>query len=57
MAARWHPSPFLKASFALHGAAALGTLAAPAVWPWALGALVLNLVITMNHRRDRYIAT
>lgn len=23
----------------------------------ALGALVLNLVITMNHRRDRYIAT
>lgn len=23
----------------------------------ALGALVVNLVITMNHRRDRYIAT
>jgi len=22
-----------------------------------LGALVLNLIITFNHRRDRYIAT
>lgn len=42
MTTRWKPSPFMKASFALHGAAALGTLAAPAIWPWALGALVLN---------------
>lgn len=40
--ARWNPSPFMKASFALHGAAALGTLAVPAAWPWALGALALN---------------
>lgn len=40
--ARWTPSPFLSASAALHGAAALGTLAAPAAWPWALGALVAN---------------
>lgn len=38
----WTPSPTLKASFALHGAAALGTLAAPALWPWALGAVVAN---------------
>jgi peptidoglycan/xylan/chitin deacetylase (PgdA/CDA1 family) len=38
----WIPSPTLKASFALHGAAALGTLAAPALWPWALGALAAN---------------
>ena len=42
MATRWKPSPFIQASFALHGAAALGTLAAPAVWPWALGAVALN---------------
>jgi peptidoglycan/xylan/chitin deacetylase (PgdA/CDA1 family) len=32
----------MKASFALHGAAALGTLALPAAWPWALGALAAN---------------
>ena len=38
----WIPSPTLKTSFALHGAAALGTLAAPALWPWALGAVVAN---------------
>ncbi len=42
MATRWNPSPTMKASFALHGAAALGTLAAPVLWPWALGALALN---------------
>lgn len=38
----WNPSPTLKASFALHGAAAIGTLAAPALWPWALAAVVAN---------------
>lgn len=38
----WKPSPAMKASFALHGAAALGTLALPAAWPWALGALAAN---------------
>lgn len=38
----WKPSPAMKASFALHGAAALGTLAMPAAWPWALGALAAN---------------
>jgi peptidoglycan/xylan/chitin deacetylase (PgdA/CDA1 family) len=42
MSRPWTPSPTLKASFALHGAAALGTLAAPAMWPWALGAVVAN---------------
>lgn len=40
--ASWKPAPALKASFALHGTAALGTLALPAAWPWALGALVAN---------------
>jgi peptidoglycan-N-acetylglucosamine deacetylase len=38
----WSPSPFLKASAALHAGAAAGALAAPALWPWALGAVVAN---------------
>lgn len=42
MKARWTPSPFLRASAAVHGAAALGLVAAPAAWPWAVGALVAN---------------
>jgi peptidoglycan-N-acetylglucosamine deacetylase len=42
---RWTPSPFLRASAAVHGAAALGTLAVPAAWPWAVGALVANHVL------------
>jgi len=43
----WKPSPAIKLSFALHGVAAAGLLAAPAAWPWALGGLGLNhLVLT-----------
>lgn len=43
----WKPSPAIKLSFAVHGAAAAGLLAAPAAWPWALAALGLNhLVLT-----------
>lgn len=38
----WKPAPALKATFVLHGAAALGTLAVPAAWPWALGAVAAN---------------
>ena len=38
----WTASPTLKASLVVHGAAALGTLAVPAAWPWALGALLAN---------------
>ena len=38
----WKPAPALKASFALHGAAALGTLAMPGAWPWMLGAVAAN---------------
>ncbi|MES2840634.1 MAG: polysaccharide deacetylase family protein [Pseudomonadota bacterium] len=45
MPTRWTPSPFLSASAAVHGAAAIGALAVPAVWPWALGALVANHVL------------
>ena len=42
MSRRWNPSPALKASAVLHGAAALGTVLLPAAWPWALGALAAN---------------
>lgn len=42
MSAGWSPSPFLKASAALHAGAAVGALAAPSLWPWALGAVVAN---------------
>lgn len=38
-------------------AVALAVLAWPQVALSALGALVVNLVIAINHRRDRYIAT
>ena len=41
----WNPSPAIQASFALHGAAALGVLAMPGHWPWALGALAANHLI------------
>lgn len=40
--ATWKPSPTLKATFALHAAAAAGTLAVPSAWPWAAGALAAN---------------
>lgn len=42
MSRDWSPSPFLKASAALHAGAAVGVLAAPSLWPWALGAVVAN---------------
>ena len=42
MAGRWTPSPFLRASAAVHGAAALGMVVMPAAWPWAVGAVVAN---------------
>jgi peptidoglycan/xylan/chitin deacetylase (PgdA/CDA1 family) len=42
MPTRWTPSPFLRTSAAVHGAAALGALAVPAAWPWALGAVLAN---------------
>ncbi|MGE0099147.1 MAG: polysaccharide deacetylase family protein [Hydrogenophaga sp.] len=42
MPVRWQPSPFLSASVAVHVAAALGAIVAPAAWPWAVGVLVAN---------------
>lgn len=41
----WHPSPAIKLSFAIHGAAGIAALALPASWPWALGAVVINQAI------------
>ena len=42
MSRRWHPSPAIQASAVLHAAAVMGTIAAPAAWPWALGLLAAN---------------
>lgn len=43
--ARWHPSPFLQLSAALHAGAGAGLLLAPGSWPLALGALAANHVV------------
>ena len=51
----------IKAGWVQMGFDALVFAAALALMPWervawsALGAAVLNLVIAINHRRDRYI--
>jgi len=42
MPARWRPTGFLRGSAALHAAAAAGAALAPALWPWALGAVAAN---------------
>jgi peptidoglycan-N-acetylglucosamine deacetylase len=41
---RWSPTPLLKASAALHVGAAALALARPSLWPWALGAVIVNHV-------------
>ena len=41
----WKPTPTIQLSLAAHAAAGLGLLAAPAAWPWALGAVALNQLI------------
>lgn len=38
----WRPTPLLQATALLHAGALGGVLAAPALWPWALAALVAN---------------
>lgn len=42
MPAPWRPTGFLRGSAALHAAAAAGAALAPALWPWALGAVAAN---------------
>lgn len=39
---RWHASPLLRASIVVHGLALAAVVAAPALWPWALAAVVAN---------------
>jgi peptidoglycan/xylan/chitin deacetylase (PgdA/CDA1 family) len=41
----WKPTPTLQLSLLTHAAAGLGLLAAPASWPWAVGALAINHVV------------
>ena len=41
----WKPTFTIKATLAVHAAAAVGCLLAPALWPWALAALVINHAI------------
>ena len=45
MATPWKPTLAIKATLALHAAALVGCVLAPAIWPWALGALVINHAI------------
>jgi peptidoglycan-N-acetylglucosamine deacetylase len=40
--ARWHTPALLKASVACHFGAGAAVLAQPGLWPWALGAVVLD---------------
>ena len=39
---RWRPTPLIRASIALHLLALLAVSAAPAKWPWVIGAVVTN---------------
>ncbi|UCV22946.1 polysaccharide deacetylase family protein [Ferribacterium limneticum] len=41
----WKPTLAIKATLAVHAAAAAGCVLAPAIWPWAVGALVINHAI------------
>jgi peptidoglycan/xylan/chitin deacetylase (PgdA/CDA1 family) len=41
----WKPTLAIKTTLAVHAAAAVGYLVAPSIWPWALGALVVNHAI------------
>jgi peptidoglycan/xylan/chitin deacetylase (PgdA/CDA1 family) len=39
---RWRPTPFLQASIAIHGGGLALAALAPTLWPWALGAVVVD---------------
>ena len=41
-AGHWQPSPLLRTSAVLHGAAAVLTALRPHWWPWTLGAVIAN---------------
>lgn len=47
MADRWKPTLAIQVSFALHAAALIAVIARPHLWPWILGAIVIDhLVLT-----------
>lgn len=39
---RWHATPLVRASLALHGLALVTAVAVPGLWPWGLAAVVAN---------------
>jgi peptidoglycan-N-acetylglucosamine deacetylase len=41
----WQPSPGIKLSLAVHGAAGVAAVAAPAAWPWALAVVAINQAV------------
>lgn len=44
-ASPWRPTPFVTGSIVVHGAAVLGALAAPGLWPWAVGTIAANQLL------------
>jgi peptidoglycan/xylan/chitin deacetylase (PgdA/CDA1 family) len=42
MSRRWHPTPLIRLTAALHAGAAVSLVWRPEIWPWALGALAAN---------------
>lgn len=48
MTDRWHPTLFIRLSVAVHLLAILAMIVYPPLWPWALGAVLVNhLAITL----------
>ena len=42
---RWHSTPLIRASLALHGLALTAVVTVPGLWPWALAAVVANHLV------------
>lgn len=45
MSTPWTPTLAIKLTLAVHAAALIGCLVAPAIWPWAVGVLLINHAI------------
>ena len=43
----WQPTPFIKASFALHAVSAVALGSSPKTWPWVLSAVAGNQALIM----------
>jgi len=44
----WHSPPLIRASLALHLLALLAVVAAPSLWPWALGAVIADHLLVVG---------